>query len=224
MHPEATKGMDRHDEVLLPVPKEIIPFELSFNHPEEQYKKFSMDVVPTADEYIWEFEIKSYGSSQTLTLNWNNRHFGDNEFNLILNHKGIEKLINMKEVKSYSFKATGNDQFRIIFGDDSFLEKELKPNIISLGQGYPNPFRDVLTIPFSLPEGNSRYKVNISVYDLTGNMVKQLTDEEYLPGYYTVNWNSLDQTGILGRGIYLIRMVVNANGKSIMLTKKAIRY
>ena len=55
-------------------------------------------------------------------------------------------------------------------------------------------------------------------------MVKQLTNEDYDPGYYTVKWNSLDQTGNIGRGIYLIRMVVNANGQSIILTKKAIRY
>jgi hypothetical protein len=224
MHPEAIEGIDRHDEVLLPVPEEIIPFELAFNHPEEQYKKFSMDVIQTTDEYIWEFEVKSYASSQNLTLNWDNRHFGENDYNLILNHKGIEKLINMKEVSSYTFKATGNEQFRIIFGDDSFIEKELKPQSVSLGQGYPNPFRDELTIPFSLPESDSGYKVNISVYDLTGNMVKQLANEEYAPGYYTVKWNSLDQAGILGRGIYLIRMVVNANGQSIILTKKAIRY
>jgi hypothetical protein len=32
MHPEAVEGKDRHDEVLMPVPKEIIPFQLAFNH------------------------------------------------------------------------------------------------------------------------------------------------------------------------------------------------
>ncbi len=224
MHPEAVEGKDRHDEVLLPVPKEIIPFELSFNHPDEQYKKFSMDVIQTTDHYIWEFEVKSFGPSQTLSVNWDNRYFGDNEFNLILNHEGVEKLINMKEVKSYTFKATGTDQFRIIFGDDTFVSNELKPRSVTIGQGYPNPFRDELTIPFSLPESDSKYMVNISIYDLTGNIVKQLTNEDYDPGYYTVKWNSLDEVGVIGRGIYLIRMVVKGNGENVVLTKKAIRY
>jgi len=192
MHPEAIEGKDRHDEALLPVPKEIIPFELAFNHPDEQYKKFSMDVIQTTDQYIWEFEVKSFGQTQALTISWDNRHFGDNEFNLILNHKGVEKLVNMKEIKSYTFSATGNDQFRIIFGDDSFVNNELKPLALTLGQGYPNPFRDELTIPFTLPEGNSNYNVNISVYDITGNLVKQLTDEAYHPGYYTISWNSAE--------------------------------
>ena len=113
MHPEAIEGKDRHDEVLLPVPKEIIPFQLAFNHPDEKYDKFSLDVIQTTEEYIWEFEIKSFGSSQALTLTWDNRHFGDNELNLILNHKGVEKLVDMKNVNSYTFNSTGNDQFRI---------------------------------------------------------------------------------------------------------------
>ena len=135
MHPEAIVGKDRHDEVLLPIPKEIIPFEMAFNHPDEQYKKFSMDVIQTTDQYIWNFEVQSFGPAQNLTISWDNKHFGDNEFNLILNHKGVEKLIDMKEVKSYTFNATGNDQFRIIFGDDSFVNDELKPDSTNPGTG-----------------------------------------------------------------------------------------
>jgi hypothetical protein len=223
MHPEAIEGKDRHDEALLPVPKEIIPFELAFNHPEEKYNKFSIDVIQTTDKYIWDFEVKSFSKAQTLTISWDNRHFGDNEFNLILNHTGIEKLVDMKEVKSYTFNASGNDQFRIIFGDDSFVNDELKPEVLTLGQGYPNPFGHELNIPFTLPDNRSNYHVNISVYDITGNLVKQLTNESYDPGYYTVTWNSMDGKGIQGRGIYLIRMYVESGNVSNVYTRKVIR-
>jgi hypothetical protein len=223
MHPEAIEGKDRHDEALLPVPKEIIPFELAFNHPKELYNKFSKDVIQTTDRYIWEFEVKSFTQVQTLTISWDNRHFGDNDFNLILNHKGIEKLVNMKEVKSYTFNASGNDQFRIIFGDDSFINDELKPATITLGQGYPNPFRNELTIPFTLPDNMPKYKVSISVYDITGNLVKQLTNKAYNPGYYTITWNSVEGKGIPGRGIYLIRMLVESGDHSNVYTRKVIR-
>jgi hypothetical protein len=223
MHPEAIEGKDRHDEALLPVPKEIIPFELAFNHPEEKYNKFSIDVIQTTDKYIWDFEVKSFSKAQTLTISWDNRHFGDNEFNLILNHKGVEKLVNMKQVKSYTFNASGNDQFRIIFGDDSFVNDELKPEVLTLGQGYPNPFGLELNIPFTLPESRPNYHVNISVYDITGNLVKQLTNESYDPGYYTVTWNSMDGKAIQGRGIYLIRMYVESGDVSNVYTRKVIR-
>ena len=223
MHPEAIEGKDRHDEVLLPIPKEIIPYEMAFIHPDEQYKKFSMDVIQTTHQYIWEFEVKSFEPAQKLTISWENKHFGNNEFNLILNHKGVEKLIDMKEMGSYTFNATGNDQFRIIFGDNSFVKDELKPSGLTLGQGYPNPFREELTIPFTLPESNSDYQVNISVYDITGNLVKQLTNEIYSPGYYTLNWNSMDGQSIPDRGIYLIRMFVESGDNSSVYTRKVIR-
>ena len=223
MHPEAIEGKDRHDEALLPVPKEIIPFELAFNHPEEIYNKFSRDIIQTTNRYIWDFEVKSFSKAQTLTISWNNRYFGDNEFNLILNHKGVEKLVNMKEVKSYTFNASGIDQFRIIFGDDSFVNDELKPEALTLGQGYPNPFRHELTIPFTLPDSRPNYNVNISIYDITGNLVKQLTNESYRPGYYTITWDSMDGKGIQGRGIYLIRMLVESGDISKVYTRKVIR-
>ena len=223
MHPEAIEGKDRHDEVLLPVPKEIIPFELSFNHPEELYDKFSMDITQTTNQYIWNFEVKSFIPTQAITISWDNRYFGDNEFNLILNHKGIEKLVNMKEVKSYTFNPSGNDQFRIIFGDDSYINEELKPALYTLGEGYPNPFLNQLNIPFTLPENASTYQVNISVFDITGNLIKQLTNSTYDPGYYTITWNPIEESGTPGRGVYLIRMIVDNGENSSIFTRKVIR-
>jgi hypothetical protein len=224
MHPEAVEGKDRHDDVLMPVPKEVIPFQLAFNHPDEKYDKFSLDVIQTTDQYIWDFQVKSFGSGQTLTISWDNRRFGDNEFNLILNHKGVEKLIDMKEIKSYSFKASGTDHFRIIFGDDSFVSKEIKPSTVTFGNGYPNPFRDEVTIPFTLPESESDYMVNISIYDLTGNLVKQLTNEYYSPGYYALSWTSLDDSRTLQNGIYIIKMSVQSDKINTSLIRKVLRY
>jgi hypothetical protein len=224
MHPEAHDGKDRFDKVLLPVPEQIIPFQLVFNHPDEKYKKFSMDVVQTKDHYIWEFEVKNFAQSQNLTFYWNNRYFGDNEKQLFLVHEGSGKVVNMKEANSYIFKATGLDQFRIVFGDREFVNKELIPKSTTLGDGYPNPFRDQLKIPFTLPENNSNYFVNISIYDIKGNLVKQLTNERYTAGYYTVNWNSTENTGILSGSIYIIRMTVKSNMVNTVIHKKILRY
>jgi len=223
MHPEALEGKDRYDQVLLPVPEQIIPFQLTFNHPDEIYKKFSMDVVQTTDQNIWEFEVKSFAPAQTLTIKWDNKHFGNNEIQLFLQHKGSEKIVNMKELNSYVFNASGLDQFKIIFGDENFVNNELKPQIVILGDGYPNPFRDQLTIPFTLPKSNSAYMVNISIYDLKGNMVRQLTNEEYSSGYYTVNWNSMGDSHMLSNGIYIIKMTVKSNHFNTIIHKKVLR-
>jgi hypothetical protein len=223
MHPEAVEGIDRHDKVLLPVPEQIIPFQLVFNHPDEKFNKFSMDVVQTSDQYIWEFEVKSYGPSQTLTISWDNRYFGNNAFRLILNHKGSGSLIDMKNENSYTFNASGSDQFRILFGDSDFIHGELKPKIVVLGEGYPNPFRDRFTIPFTLPDSDMNYIVNISIYDMKGNMVRHLVNDEYASGYHTVDWNSMEDAGEFGRGIYLIRMTVRSNNLNTVISRKILR-
>jgi hypothetical protein len=223
MHPEALEGKDWHDEVLMPVPKEIFPFQLVFNHPDETYTKFSKDVVKSSAQHIWEFEVKSFAPSQKLTISWDNTHFGNNELQLYLNHRRTEKLIDMKEASSYTFSPSDMDQFRIVFGDKSFINNELKPAFITLGDGYPNPFNDILTIPFSLPENDSDFLVNISIYDIKGGIVKQLINKYYAPGYYNVAWNSSENIGVRNQGMYFIRMVVKSKGLNKVLTRKVIQ-
>jgi hypothetical protein len=141
-----------------------------------------------------------------------------------LNHKGLEKLIDMKELNSYAFEGSETNQFRIIFGDDSFINKHVKPESITLGNGYPNPFREEVTIPFTLPDGESEYFVTVNIYDLTGNLVKQLTNAYYSPGYYTLNWNSPESSKTIRNGIYIIRMSVQSEKINTSFIRKVLKY
>jgi hypothetical protein len=224
MHPGAVAGRDTYDEVLLPIPTEIMPFQLSFYHPDEKYDKLSLDVTRTVDQYIWEFDLTSSVPSQVLTISWDKQRMGDNEFNLILNDTGTEKLVNMKERGSYTFTSSGADHFRIIFGDDSFVNSELKPKSVTFGNGYPNPFSDHVSVPFALPESQSDYRVEISVYDLTGNKIQELTDHQYAPGYYNVSWNAMEHDNRISKGIYILRMIVRSEDINTILTQKVLKY
>ena len=78
--------------------------------------------------------------------------------------------------------------------DDHFLPKDF-----SLYNVFPNPFNPTNTLQFSVPN-NKTEPVRISVYDITGRMVLQLTDQIYDPGHYELTW---DGSG-LGSGIYFI--------------------
>ena len=79
-------------------------------------------------------------------------------------------------------------------------------------------------IPFTLPDSEKEYAVNISVYDLTGNIVKQITDDYYLPGYYTLTWNLSKDSRILQNGIYLIKISVESQKINTSLIRKVIKY
>jgi flagellar hook assembly protein FlgD len=130
----------------------------------------------------------------------------------------------MKELNSYAFNGSGTDQFRIIFGDNSFVREQIKPETLTFGHGYPNPFREEVTIPFTLPDSESEYMVTVNVYDLTGNMVKQLTNHYYSPGYYTLNWNSLESSKTIRKGIYIIKMSVQSEKINTSLVRKVLKY
>lgn len=69
----------------------------------------------------------------------------------------------------------------------------------TLNQNYPNPFNPVTTIKFDLPETG---KVSLQVFNLLGEVVATLVNEELNAGRYSYQFNG---TG-LASGIYFYRM------------------
>ena len=77
---------------------------------------------------------------------------------------------------------------------------------ISLNAGYPNPFQEAITIPFSTRDQSS---VEISVYNVLGSRVKQLVNQSLSPGNHQIYWNGMDERGMpVSPGLYLVRMNV----------------
>lgn len=72
--------------------------------------------------------------------------------------------------------------------------------VFSLEQNFPNPFRsEGTTIRFTLPE---KVKVNLSVYDMHGRLVKTLINETKDMGTHAIPFN----TGTLTSGVYYYKM------------------
>lgn len=76
-----------------------------------------------------------------------------------------------------------------------------------LMQNYPNPFNSETTISYELPEAG---RVKLAVYDLSGQEIKILTDQEYqLAGQYQAIWDGRDDNGRpASSGLYLCRLEV----------------
>lgn len=85
------------------------------------------------------------------------------------------------------------------------------PTELNLAQNYPNPLNPVTTIKYSIPQ---RSNVTLKVYDILGNEVAVLVNEEKERGVYTVNF---DASG-LASGMYLYRLQAG----SFVETKKMI--
>jgi len=86
--------------------------------------------------------------------------------------------------------------------------------VFTLFQNYPNPFNPSTVIEYEIKELSH---VNIKVYDILGNEITVLVDEEKYPGKYSVNFNASH----LSSGIYFYKLQAGGNTlvKSMMLMK-----
>jgi len=79
------------------------------------------------------------------------------------------------------------------------------PEVFSLGQNYPNPFNPSTTIKFQIPDhsGAAPIRTVLRVYDILGRLVKTVIDEEMSPGFYTKQWDGLNDNGVrISSGVY----------------------
>jgi len=77
-----------------------------------------------------------------------------------------------------------------------------------LAQNYPNPFNPTTTIYYQVAE---KAPVRISVYNLMGQMVTTLVDQQQVPGTYSIQWNGKNLQGNeVSSGVYFVRMVAGS--------------
>ena len=79
------------------------------------------------------------------------------------------------------------------------VEDEAVPSRFSFGQNFPNPFNPVTTFRFAVPK---TARVTLTLYDVSGRLVRTLVDEDHEPGYHTF---ALSADG-LASGVYFCRM------------------
>lgn len=81
------------------------------------------------------------------------------------------------------------------------------PSRISLSQNYPNPFNPSTVIRFNLPR---RSHVSIVVFNLLGQKVVELANEEYPAGNHLVTWDGESSSGQrVSTGVYFYRLVAH---------------
>jgi hypothetical protein len=119
--------------------------------------------------------------------------------------------------------AFGRQRGKPVFSDTvSIVEKYVVgvketgevPLTYALHQNYPNPFNPVTTIKYSIPNTE---RVVLKVYNILGQEVITLVDEEQRPGVYEIKFNASN----LSSGVYLYRLQAGkfVDVKKMMLVK-----
>jgi hypothetical protein len=99
----------------------------------------------------------------------------------------------------------GNLMIRVILDGNTDVEQVLTPAPQRLtANNYPNPFNPETTIQLSIPTTS---EVNLSVYNLKGQLVKTLANGQLAAGNHSYTWDGKDQNGVnVSSGIYFYKV------------------
>jgi len=98
-------------------------------------------------------------------------------------------------------------------------DRAITAPIYALSQNYPNPFNPSTRIEFSLPASTH---VNMDIFNILGQRVRTLVDEDRPAGVYAVVWDGIDQDGgQVASGLYFCRLIAGdfVQSKKMLLTR-----
>jgi hypothetical protein len=137
---------------------------------------------------------------------WRNCYCAD------LDGNGYNDIITVKTRNTY---LTGNLSILFNDGKGNFVEnpithtQKLKANSQQLLICYPNPFHSEININYQIKENSF---VEISIYNLSGELIRVLTQQKQKGGEYIIKWDGLDNGGKPCKpGPYLLTFKVNGN-------------
>jgi hypothetical protein len=168
---------------------------------------FSWNSVPFTDQYRLQvardnnfFKI-FYDSTVTDTFAVINSIEANNEFFWRVQRRINNNYGPFSEIRSFS-------TFNLVSADDEINN----PFEYSLLQNYPDPFNPSTTIEFSIPE---KTRVILTIFDILGNKLSELINEEKNPGKYSVQFNAGNiEENNLSSGVYIYNLKTNSFSKS----------
>ena len=185
---------------------------------------YATDFLPAGTIPVELTSLAATSSNKKVTLTWstatetNNRGFdierksSTTEWTKIGFVSGFGTTT---EAQQYSFTdnnpTVGKYSYRLkqidlngTFEYSKVVEVEvLAPSVFELSQNYPNPFNPTTKINYSVPFDS---KVTISIYSITGELVRELVNDNVTAGTYSVDFNGSN----LASGMYIYKMVAGS--------------
>lgn len=121
---------------------------------------------------------------------------------------------------SYSYRLKQIDfDGTFMYSNELVVNVGFNPTNFVLLQNYPNPFNPATSIQF---QASKEGLVSVKIYNMLGQEVRTLFNEEVAPGRYTIQWDGLSDNGMrMSSGIYLYRMTASdfSDTKDMILLK-----
>ncbi len=122
-------------------------------------------------------------------------------------------ITKLKPESKKKYNDRRNELIDMLFGSSEPNNEIPEVFELKLYPNYPNPFNPITTISFSIPENS---KVNLSVYNIKGQKVRTLMDDDLEKGIHDVVWSSKDNSGkSVSSGVYFYKFDVNGKTKDL---------
>ena len=155
------------------------------------------------NDVLYEFSPEQNNSSFEYLLDFD----GDGELEILISS------YNTEEDYKVSVYSTG------LTTSLSRIQNSVTASEYKLSQNYPNPFNPTTTIKYKIPSDNI---VSVKIYDINGQLIKNLVDEYKFKGNYQIIWNGdNDNGGKVSSGTYFYQIAVGdfVKAKKMILLK-----
>lgn len=132
----------------------------------------------------------------------------------------VDYNIGNVEADTIEFMITDN---KSVYLTKQFILQYALPTEFKLEQNYPNPFNPETRIRYTVPidEKRKTREVSLIIYDILGNEVRTLVNEQKEPGYYEVDFSTTGGVSQLASGVYIYRLQTGSyvSTKKMMVLK-----
>jgi flagellar hook assembly protein FlgD len=175
-------------------------------------------VFPTVSNLIDEQDL--FGFDDSANINDRAAIALDPAGNIILMENSNEHIFFLSppgEGETNSFTTTSADTVAVdvaVSVEDP--PGDLVPQTYRLDQNYPNPFNPSTSITYALEESGF---TSVKVYNLIGEAIRVLVDEEQPAGEHRIEWDGRDRSGrSVASGIYILTLTSGDFNKSVRMT------
>ena len=130
----------------------------------------------------------------------------------------------MESSNIYAFSVYQNNLLAATYGGGIYRmndtvsalrnERPFYPEKIRIIKNYPNPFNARTSIRIRIPEPKI---ISLSIFDISGRLVKRLIHQKRLTGQYTAHWNGRDESAMpVASGFYFAVLTVDSRRADIL--------
>ncbi len=153
---------------------------------------YAIDPDGNTIEYCWELDDEVVSNDSCYTFYTDENSAGE-----------YQVALNITDNYQPTARNELNFEWELIV-EDGVTTQELLPSVTAIYQNYPNPFNPITTINYSLKKES---KVSLTIYNIKGQKVKQLVNDQLPTGQYVAGWNGKDDNNkSVSSGIYFYKL------------------